>query len=203
VIDTATLAAFAVASFLIELTPGPNMAYLALIAASEGRRPGYAAVLGVALGLGLLGLATALGLATLMAEAPLVYQGVRWAGVGYLMWLAWDALRDPQEGAEFARPGDPLWLFFRRGLVTNLLNPKAALFYVTVLPGFLPQGAKLGDVVTLSAVYVAVATLVHAAIVTAAGTAHGWLSDKARETRMRRAMALGLVGVAVWMLWKT
>ncbi len=86
--DFPTLAAFAVTSLIIELTPGPNMAYLALIAATEGRRPGYAAVAGVALGLGALGLAAAVGLSALIAEAPVVYQAIRWAGVAYLLWLA-------------------------------------------------------------------------------------------------------------------
>lgn len=202
-VDPQTLAGFVLTSFLIELTPGPNMAYLALIAATEGRKPGFAAVAGVALGLGVLGLAAALGLATLIAQAPVVYQAMRWAGVLYLLWLAWDALQDRPAASEFARAGDPLWLYFRRGLVTNLLNPKAALFYVTVLPGFLAPPAGITDVITLSAAYVAVATLIHAGLVAAAGAAYGWLSDKTREKRVRRLMALGLVGVALWVLWKT
>jgi threonine/homoserine/homoserine lactone efflux protein len=202
-VDPQTLAGFVLTSFLIELTPGPNMAYLALIAATEGRKPGYAAVAGVALGLTALGLAAALGMAALIAQVPLAYQAMRWAGVAYLMWLAWDALQQGSADNEFAGPGDSLWLYFRRGLVTNLLNPKAALFYITVLPGFLVPRAGMRDVLTLSAAYVVVATLVHGGLVTAAGAAHGWLSDKTREKRVRRVMALGLVCVAVWVLWKT
>ena len=69
--------------------------------------------------------------------------------------------------------------------------------------GFLPPAAGTREVIGLSAVYVAVATLVHAGLVTAAGTAHGWLSDAARERRVRRVMALSLVGVAIWVIWKT
>jgi threonine/homoserine/homoserine lactone efflux protein len=203
VIGFQTLAAFVLASLVVELTPGPNMAYLALIAATEGRRQGFAAVAGVALGLALLGLAAALGLATLIAQAPAAYQVIRWAGVLYLLWLAWDALQDAGGTSEFAGPGSSLIRYFARGLVTNLLNPKAALFYVTVLPGFLPTGAGLIDVLTLSAAYVTVATLVHGTLVVAAGTAHGWLSDGPRERRARQVMAAGLVGVALWVLWKT
>ena len=92
-VDPADITAFALTSFLVELTPGPNMAYLALVAATEGRRPGYAAVAGVALGLAIVGLLAALGLATLIAASPLAYQALRWAGVAYLMWLAWEGWR--------------------------------------------------------------------------------------------------------------
>jgi len=201
--DAATLAAFALTSLIVELTPGPNMGYLSLIAATEGRKAGYSAVAGVALGLGLLGLAAAFGLAALIAEAPVAYQVIRWTGVAYLLWLAWDATQDGSSTSEFAGPGDPSWRYFRRGLVTNLLNPKAAMFYVTILPGFLNPAAGLPEVLSLSAVYVVIATLVHAGLVTAAGAAHLWLSDKTRERRVRRLMALGLVGVAVWVIAKT
>ncbi len=201
--DSATLAAFALTSLLIELTPGPNMAYLALIAATEGRKPGYAAVAGVALGLTVVGLAAALGLTALISASPVAYQALRWAGVGYLLWLAWEGWRGAKETVEHAGPGSSLGLFFQRGLITNLLNPKAAMFYVAVLPGFLLPGATVADGISLSAVYVGVATIVHAVIVTAAGTARDWLDNSARERVIRRVLALALVGVAVWMVWKT
>lgn len=202
-VDAATLAGFALTSLLIELTPGPNMAYLALLAATEGRRPGYAAVAGVALGLAVVGVAAALGLAALIAASPFAYQALRWAGVGYLLWLAWEGWRGTTEADQFAKAGSSLAVYFRRGLITNLLNPKAAVFYVSILPGFLMSGASVFDVITLSAVYVAVATAVHTAIVTGAGTARAWLGNPARERIIRRMLALALVGVAIWVVWKT
>ncbi len=201
--DTATLTAFALTSLLIELTPGPNMAYLALIAATEGRRPGYAAVAGVALGLAVVGLAAALGLTALINASPVAYEALRWAGVVYLLWLAWDGWRGAAGAIEHADAGSSLGLYFRRGLITNLLNPKAAVFYVAVLPGFLVGEADVRDTITLSAVYVGIATIVHVVIVTAAGTARAWLDNSARERVIRRSLALALVGVAVWLLWKT
>ena len=201
--DTATLAAFALTSLLIELTPGPNMAYLALIAATEGRKPGYAAVAGVALGLAVIGLAAALGLTAVINASPVAYQSLRWAGAAYLLYLAWEGWRGATDAAEHAEAGSSLGMYFRRGLITNLLNPKAAVFYVAVLPGFLGAEATVADVITLSAVYVGVATLVHAAIVTSAGAAQVWLANEAREQLVRRSLALALVGVAIWLLWKT
>lgn len=200
---TETLAGFALTSLIIELTPGPNMAYLAMIAATEGRKPGFAAVAGVALGLAVVGLIAALGLATAIAAQPVLYQALRWGGVAYLLWLARDGWRGADQAVEHAAQGSTLALYFRRGLVTNLLNPKAAVFYVAVLPGFLPVGAGPAQAVTLSAVYVGVATAVHLAIVALASLAQLVLDDPARSRVLRRVLAVALAGVAVWFALKT
>ncbi len=202
--DYATLAAFALTSLLIEITPGPNMAYLALIAATEGRKSGFAAVAGVALGLSLAGLAAAMGLAALIGASAIAYQSLRWAGVAYLLWLAWDGWRGGDDASEHAKSGSTMLQFFQRGLITNLLNPKAAVFFVAVLPGFLTPAAGLREVLTLTAIYVVVATGVHAALVTAAGAARHWLyAAKGREVVVRRLLSVALVAVAGWVIWKT
>jgi threonine/homoserine/homoserine lactone efflux protein len=199
----ATIAAFALTAFLIELTPGPNMAYLALVAATEGRARGYAAVAGVALGLGVMGILAAMGVAALIAASPLAYQMLRWAGVTYLVWLAWQGWRGAERSEGTTAAGSPLSVWFRHGLVTNLLNPKAAVVYVAVLPGFLQPGDGFGPGLLLSAIYVAIATAVHAMIVTLAGAAHAMLADAARERRVRRGLSLVLAGVAGWLAYKT
>ncbi len=199
--DLTPFVAFAVASLLIELTPGPNMVWLAIVAASDGRRMGFAAVAGVALGLAIIGLAAALGLAAVIAASPLAYGSLRWAGVAYLLWLAWDAWRaadDPPDAIDRMTPVTA----FRRGLVTNLLNPKAFVFYVTVLPGFLTVTSGLQGTLGLTAIYVGMATAVHAVIVAGAGTARDWLQAPGRAVVVRRGLALALVGVAVWVALK-
>ncbi|MGL4319919.1 MAG: LysE family translocator [Paracoccaceae bacterium] len=201
--DLTTLATFALTATAIELTPGPNMVWLAIVAATEGRRAGLAAVLGVALGLSVIGVAAAWGFATVIAASPLAYQVLRWAGVGYLLWLAWDGWRDADDAPEATESGATLLRYFQRGLVTNLLNPKAFLFYVSVLPGFLPPPGTLPDSLTLTTVYVAVATAIHAGIVALAGTARDWLTQGRRAVTLRRVLALALVGVAIWVAWKT
>jgi threonine/homoserine/homoserine lactone efflux protein len=197
------VASFALTALIVELTPGPNMAWLALVSASEGRRPGYAAVAGVALGLAVVGLLSGLGLAALIAGYPPAYQALRWGGVAYLLYLAWDGWREAGTDENGPAPGSPLGVWFRRGLITNLLNPKAAVFYIAVLPEFLPPKASTPDVLTLSALYVVVATAIHALIVTAAGSAHTLLADPARERLIRRTLSLALAAVALWLLWKT
>lgn len=206
------LAEFALLSLVIEITPGPNMTWLAVVAATEGRRFGYAAVLGVCVGLGLIGVAAAFGLAGAITANPGLYQGLKWAGVVYLLYLAWDGWRGAA-GQEF-EAGLPTFVLFRRGVITNLLNPKAALFYVSVLPSFVDPGfvypglvgaggGVLAQTLGLTLVYVAVATLVHAAIVTAAGEAHRFLADPRRERAVRRGLALVMLAVAVWFAVKT
>ena len=132
---------FVLASVLMEITPGPNMAYLAILALGDGRRAGYAAVAGVALGLLLVGLASALGVGAAVAASPLAWQILRWGGVAYLLWLAWDGWRGADEAPEHAAQGSSLGRFFGRGLLTNLLNPKVGAFYLAVIPQFLPEHA--------------------------------------------------------------
>jgi threonine/homoserine/homoserine lactone efflux protein len=202
-----SLLAFAVTCTIIEITPGPNMAYLAALSLSRGWRAGLAAVAGVALGLSVYGIAAALGVATIIENSALLYQALRWGGVIYLLWLAWDAW----SSADDIAPDDPLdhdderASAFRRGLVTNLLNPKAAVFYVAVLPEFLEPGAGriAAQTLALSAIYVTIATLIHAGIVLSASRLRAVIVKPAQVRRIRRALALALVVIAIWLAWST
>jgi threonine/homoserine/homoserine lactone efflux protein len=198
-----TLGTFALASFLIELTPGPNMAWLVLLTLSEGRRPGFAAVLGVALGLAVVGVAAAFGLAALIANSPVLWHTLRWAGVAFLLWLAWEGWRGAEEDDGASHRMVPL-AAFRRGLVTNLLNPKAALFYVAVVPGFVEAGAPpLPQALILSSLYVAVATAIHAGLVVLAGAVRPIVLQPRRERIVRRVLSALLALVALWFAVKT
>lgn len=187
---------------LIELTPGPNMAYLAALTLANGRRAGLAAVAGVAMGLALIGLAAALGFAALVAASPLLWNALRWAGTAYLFYLAWETWREDKETSPAGMQGAAVdrHRYFVRGFVTNVLNPKAALFYVAILPRFLPQDASLTDGLLLTGISVAVATVVHVAIVLLAATLHPLLSAPARLRKTRRALAIGLAAIALWFL---
>jgi threonine/homoserine/homoserine lactone efflux protein len=187
--------AFALTSLIIELTPGPNMAYLATVALDRGRRPALMAVLGVSIGLAIVGVAAAFGLAGLAYASPVVLTGLRYAGIAYLLWLAYDTWRSEGAASEAGA-----FVSFRRGLLTNLLNPKAAAFYLSVMPGFLPAGSLASPMVTLAyvLVYVGIATGVHAAIVIAADRLRPALAASGGRRAVRRGLALGLVGVALW-----
>jgi threonine/homoserine/homoserine lactone efflux protein len=153
-ISVETFVAFALTCLVIELTPGPNTAYLAVLSAGNGRRAGFAATLGIALGLLIVGVGAALGLAALISSSRLLYEALRWGGIAYLLWLAWDGWREATETSPASTDGDGFEAsVFTRGLVTNLLNSKAAVFYVAVLPTFVDAlQPVLGQTVRLSVV---------------------------------------------------
>lgn len=199
------LPTFLLTALLIELTPGPNMAYLALLSGLEGRRAGFAATAGVALGLLVVGVIAALGVAALLTASPLAYAALRWAGALYLLWLAYEAWQSAREvSPETAGAPQSPARHFRRGLLVNLLNPKAALFFIAILPSFVvPGGDVAWQTLVLTIAYVALATGIHIVIVTLSGTLRPWLVEGQRQRAARRVFAVLLAGVAVWFLATT
>jgi threonine/homoserine/homoserine lactone efflux protein len=122
--------------------------------------------------------------------------------VAYLLWLAWESWASEREAAPQAadgKDGQP-WLAFRRGLITNLLNPKAAVFYVAVLPEFIrvDGGPVVLQTLLLSVIYVAIATSIHSAIVALSSTLQTTVATAERRRTIRRGLALVLVGIAIW-----
>jgi len=199
-----SLIAFIVTSIAIELTPGPNMAYLAILSLDRGRVAGLAAVAGVALGLAVLGIAAVYGLGLLIADTRWLYETLRWAGILYLLWLAYDTWRDSRRPVKAGEEADRLAVHFRRGLVTNLLNPKAAILYVTVLPNFVDATTPTwSPSVLLTSIHVTIATAIHAAIVLAAGGLKPFVVSAKFRGRLGIAFALILVGIAVWLAIST
>ena len=195
---------FLLTSLILELTPGPNMGTLASLALERGRVAGLAAVGGVATGLAVVGVLAALGLAAAISESPAIYQVLRWAGVCYLLYLAFDAWRKAGRGGIMASPADGGSLFVH-GLMLNLLNPKAALFYIAVLPTFIDpaHGFLLAQNLTLVAIYVAVATVVHAAVVLLAAWLRPTLLAGVGEIIARRSLAVLMAAIAIWFAWHT
>jgi threonine/homoserine/homoserine lactone efflux protein len=201
--DLPIVASFLLTALVLELTPGPNMAWLALLSATAGRAAGLAAVAGITLGLALQAVLTALGVAAAIAALPWLYGVLHLAGVAYLAWLAWESWRDAGNPAHHVPGGGETGTDgFRRGLVSNILNPKAAVFFVTVLPGFLRPGDGLRETLALSAMYLVVASLVHGGIAAVAGGLRGWLADPVVSVRMHRLQAIAMGAVAVWLFSK-
>lgn len=188
---------FALTILLVELTPGPNMAWLAALTLARGRAAGFAATAGVAIGLMVNAALAAAGFAALLAAEPWAWQALRYAGTALMLWLAWEGWRDAGESSPAMRSGGQR--HFWRGLAINSVNPKSFLFYAVVLPQFLPQGSGWGGAMLLALTGVGVATAVHLGIVLTASASRGWMADPARTRTVRRLLALSLVGVAVWL----
>jgi threonine/homoserine/homoserine lactone efflux protein len=196
------LLSFIIASVLIELTPGPNMTWLAVLGASRGRATALAAVVGICLGLAVAAAVAGLGLTAVLTEFPALFHILRWGGTLYLFYLAWDAWRDGNE--EISHTNATRGVAFRQGLISNILNPKAYLFYAAMLPQFISGSMGLAtEVALLSAIYVAVATLIHAGIAVLAGSAATFLETSPHAVTIRKGLALLIAAAAVWFFFST
>jgi threonine/homoserine/homoserine lactone efflux protein len=137
-LSTSDLLLFAGAALLMVLTPGPNMIYLLSRSICQGRKAGVISLFGVVAGFLVHMFAAAAGLSALLLAVPLAYDILRWAGAIYLLWLAWQALR-PGARSPFeprALPPDSPGKLFAMGFLTNALNPKIAVFYLSGFPQF-------------------------------------------------------------------
>lgn len=181
------------------LTPGPNMMYLVSRSITQGRRAGVVSLGGVALGFLVYMTATNLGLSVLFVAVPVLYLAVKFAGAGYLAWLAWQALRPG--GRSAFQPGeltpDRPGRLFTMGLVTNLLNPKIAVMYLSLIPQFVrpAAGHVLAQGFALGLVQMSVAVTVNLAIVLAAGTIAAFLSRRPTWLRIQRYLMGTVLGV--------
>jgi threonine/homoserine/homoserine lactone efflux protein len=193
---------FIVAAILIELTPGPNMTWLAVLGASRGRTAALAAVAGIALGLSVAAVVAGLGLSALLYQFPVLFEALRWAGTLYLFYLAYDAWRDAD--GEVNQLDGTLSRNFAQGLLTNALNPKAYLFYAAILPRFIePARDGPSQIAMLSAIYVGVATIIHAGIAVMAGQAATFLQQSANAVLLRKVLAVLIAAAAVWFFIST
>ena len=153
-LDFPTLALFAVACLALTATPGPDMLLITSRSLSQGRASGFATLAGIQAGTYCHALAAAFGLSQLFLAVPLAYDVVRYAGAAYLLYLAWKSLR--ATGTPFATtaglPRHSTIAVFRQGLLTNLLNPKMALFVLALFPQFVhPEAGSVAVQIMLLA----------------------------------------------------
>lgn len=141
------LLAFAAAAGLLTITPGVDTAMVLRASASGGRKAGAGAAVGIALGLLVWGAGAAFGLTALLAASAMAFTAVKCIGAGYLVFLGLGLLLKTRKGAQ--APPTPANRdarstgYFRKGFLTNILNPKVGVFYVTFLPQFIPHGADV------------------------------------------------------------
>ena len=140
------LVAFIGAASILTITPGLDTALVLRSAASGGPRPAAYAALGIALGCLIWGVAVSIGLGALLAASKLAYSILKWAGAAYLLWVGVNLVVHPRKSFDSTMVGTattPPLAFLRQGTLTNLLNPKVGIFYVTFLPQFVPAGVNV------------------------------------------------------------
>ena len=141
---TLALLTFTLAAGLLTLTPGLDTALVLRTAVAEGSKRATLAMVGILAGCFAWGTLVAFGLGAVLQASSLAFNILRWAGAGYLLWLGIGLILRPRDSFEVGAfdkiaPGsDTAWM--RRGFLTNMLNPKIGVFYVSFLPQFLPTG---------------------------------------------------------------
>jgi threonine/homoserine/homoserine lactone efflux protein len=168
-----TALTFAGLAFVMALSPGPNLIYLASRSICQGTSAGFASLAGVCSGMLVYMLAAAAGLSALFVAVPIAYDVIRLVGVVYLVWLALQSFRSHAAfPATASLPPEPYWLLFRRGLFTCLLNPKVMLLYGALLPQFVvpSAGGVFAQTVLLGIVQVVAAASAHSCVILSAST---------------------------------
>lgn len=168
---TASLIGFVLAASLLTVTPGLDTALVLRTAAAEGPRRAALAALGICLGCLAWGIIVALGLGVLLQASEYAYTLLRWAGAAYLVYLGFKLLRSRREAmadGDVEAVGGRGSAWFWRGLLTNLLNPKVGIFYVSFLPQFIPTGTNVpGTTILLAAIHAALGLAWFAALILA------------------------------------
>lgn len=200
-IATPVLLIFALTTLVLTATPGPGVFYVTARALSQGRRAGFASMFGIEFGEVAWIAAAAVGVAALLATSAAALGFLRFVGAAYLIYLGIQRWRHAEEFAAPRRssPGR----LFAQGFVTQILNPKVAVFAVAFLPQFIdPRQAVVPQVILLGVVYIGVAIVVDTTyVLTASAVSHRFLASlKAQRTTSRFAagtyVALGLAAAA-------
>ena len=198
------LVAFALVALGMVLTPGPNMIYLVSRSISQGRIAGLISLGGVAVGFLFYALFAAFGITALLLAVPYAYDALRFGGALYLLYLAWQAVK-PGGRSTFdvrALPVDLPGRLFVMGLVTNLLNPKIAVMYLSLLPQFIDpaQGNVFGQSLALGATQIGISITVNSIIAVMAGSIAVFLAGRpAWVLAQRWLMGTVLAGLALRM----
>jgi threonine/homoserine/homoserine lactone efflux protein len=200
---TSHILAFALVALGMVMTPGPNMIYLLTRSITQGRKAGFISLWGVILAFLFWMLSAALGLTALLITVPLAYEALQWAGAGYLLYMAWNAIKPGARSVLQPRtdlPIDGPQRLFAMGFITNILNPKAAVLYLSLLPQFIEpeKGHVLAQAVALGLTQIIISFSVNLAIVLAAGSLAAWFSRRPTWLRVQRWLMAGvLTGLAV------
>ena len=191
-------AAYLLITFVLVIAPGPIVTLVITTGATRGVRPALATVVGTTLGNALLLTAIAFGLSWVLANALILFQIMRWAGAAYLVYLGVQAWRGAAKIAEAPPVGRHV--YFARGLLVALTNPKTIVFFTAFLPQFIDPALPAGwQLFVMCAVSTLMAGTTDTAWAIAAGLGRGWFMKPARAKLLARLSGSVLIGGGVWL----
>ncbi|SDH26366.1 LysE family translocator [Paraburkholderia phenazinium] len=202
--ELSKLLTFGLVALGMALTPGPNMLYLVSRSICQGRTAGLISLGGVALGFVFYMFSAALGITALLLAVPFAYDALRFGGAMYMLWLAWQAIKPGGRSPFQVRdlPADSPRKLFAMGFVTNLLNPKIAVLYLSLLPQFIDpqQGHVLEQSLVLGSVQIAFSLTINSLVAMMAGSIAVFLARRPGWILVQRwLMGTVLAGLAVRM----
>jgi threonine/homoserine/homoserine lactone efflux protein len=199
--DLQHLLVFIGAGLLLNITPGPDVLYIVGRSIGQGRVAGLVSVLGISTGCLFHVASAALGLSALMLALPLAYDAVRYAGAAYLVWLGVRAIVSKSSPLHVQRVDtERLGRVFQQGVLTNVLNPKVALFFLAFLPQFTDQGRGPVplQIALLGLIFIGNGTIVCVIYALAASWLGEWLKTRYDiATWLNRAMGTLFIGLGV------
>ncbi|NOU98761.1 LysE family translocator [Paenibacillus planticolens] len=201
-ISIGTLIAFGIVSLGMVCSPGPNMIYLISRTLSQGRKAGIISLIGVVLGFVVYLIATMLGLVAIFNTVPVIYSIMKWAGAAYLLWLAWKTIKPGSASLlePVALKAERPKKLFMMGFITNLLNPKIAVLYISLLPQFQnpENGSLLEQSIILGLTQILISFTVNLLIVLTTSKIVGWFGKRPKWLKAQRWIMSGvLTGLAV------
>lgn len=199
--DFANLLPFLAAALALNLTPGADMTYVIARSATQGRSAGIAASFGVAAGSLAHSLLAAFGVAALVAQSEAAFVTIKVGGALYLLYLAWKAIRASAKAVALQElPAVSTSRVFAEGALTNLLNPKVALFILAFLPQFVDpnKGSVIVQILVLGLIFNIGGTTVNVIVAASAGAASGMLRNSAMFGRwLNRISGIVFIGLAL------
>jgi threonine/homoserine/homoserine lactone efflux protein len=193
---------FLIAAVLLNLSPGPDMAFILAQTARNGQRSGFAAMFGVWTGVFLHVLLAALGLSAILATSATAFTVVKWSGAAYLIWLGIQAWRS--DGASYSSSTDIRQLsnirIFQQGVLVAVLNPKVAIFFLAFLPQFVVDGAGpvSAQLFLHGTLIIVVATLIEPPLVILGSKLTRYLGQNSRvEAWMERGLGTLFIGLGI------
>jgi threonine/homoserine/homoserine lactone efflux protein len=195
-----SLLLFLAAGLALNITPGPDMLYVAARGASEGRSAGIVSALGIGAGTLVHITLVAAGLAAVLSAVPVAYVALRLGGAAYLIYLGVRALLARPTTSSAPLPPASLRAIFRQGVITNVLNPKVALFFLAFLPQFLDpaRGNPVVQVIALGLLFDVTGTLVNLAVAIGSSRAAERLRTPTRAGTILQRVTGGIfVGLGV------